>query len=803
YDCCTINSNRGIYNHIWCYNHCINNNVNNRSSHWLNNSSYSYNSWSYNNHNNSSYSYNSWSYNNSSYSYNSCSYNNHNNSSYSYNSCSYNNHNNSSYSYNYKGTYSHIWCYNHSWINNNRSNHWLNNSFYYCCVYNHDHNDWGHNRSRNHNTLRYTDTSREYDNVHINTYSGHFTRNDSSNQSTGCHNNITTNYHNGRDQVYNVTDGLGWCYIAYCNATCKIDTQSSPCPTTAPTTVSPTTAAARISSTSVSPTTLVPTPSTTPSTTTQDCIYVDPPRKNGESWKVKNCTTAICTNGQVTEMTTPCSTVQQPICANGHKPVQVYDEDGCCFHYECKCVCNVWDGSHYLTFDGKSYDFKESCSYYLVKEITSKYNLTIILTNSDCGTSESDSCIKTLLITYQSFSITLTQSKSSGTLVNEVLVNNKRVYPAYSNSVIHITGTDITITLKIPAIGVQVDYRGSSFSIDLSYSFFSGNTEGQCGTCDNSQTNDCRAPNGQVANCSDSAGQWEDPRIPCPTFPPPTTAPPSSTTKLPFTTTVSPCKPAICDLLSSSVFELCYSAVSPEPFIKTCKSDVCEDGKTGCSSLQAYASECSNEGICIDWRNATNGQCEHKCPVDKVYKACGPAVEPTCDDRYNKQFKTDNQPLTNSSNTVEGCFCPEDTTLFNTVYHECVKSCYCVGPNGKPREPGDTWISDCEKCQCDNDTMSVLCEPIKCPETPGLNCSTTGEKVVTEIVDCCPKESCECDVKLCPGALTCSLGFKLNVTMESGDCCPTYECVPKGVCVYNMTEYKVRTQSVSLPQCVT
>ncbi len=59
--------------------------------------------------------------------------------------------------------------------------------------------------------------------------------------------------------------------------------------------------------------------------------------QNGESWKVDNCTTASCINGNITEKPTQCATVPPPICANGHSPVKVYDDDGCCFQYECGC----------------------------------------------------------------------------------------------------------------------------------------------------------------------------------------------------------------------------------------------------------------------------------------------------------------------------------------------------------------------------------------------------------------------------------------------------------------------------------
>lgn len=60
------------------------------------------------------------------------------------------------------------------------------------------------------------------------------------------------------------------------------------------------------------------------------------------------------------------------------------------------------------------------------------------------------------------------------------------------------------------------------------------------GTCDNYKPNDCRSPNGQLESCSDSAGDWVVPGIPCvtPTTPPSTAAP---------TTSPPHCKSVICD----------------------------------------------------------------------------------------------------------------------------------------------------------------------------------------------------------------------------------------------------------------
>uniref|UniRef100_A0A3Q0S162 VWFD domain-containing protein n=1 Tax=Amphilophus citrinellus TaxID=61819 RepID=A0A3Q0S162_AMPCI len=465
-----------------------------------------------------------------------------------------------------------------------------------------------------------------------------------------------------------------------------------------------------------------------------DCNDEYPPRKNGDSWDVGNCTTAMCTNGTITTMPTVCPTVQQPICANGRRVSRIYDDNGCCFHNECECVCDVWGGSHYLTFDGKSYDFNKNCSYYLVKEIIAKYNLTIIV-NHDCDSSDSTFCPMALTVAYKSFTVVLTQLMSSGISTNVVFVNQKRIYPPYKNSDLHITSTDVIITLELQDISTKIVYSGSSLSIDLPYSLFGGNTEGQCGTCDNSQANECRSPNGQVGSCSDTAGLWQVPDTPCVT---PTVQPTPRTTSEAPSSTQPACKPAICDLLTSSLFAPCHTVVPRGPFVTSCVSDVCNGSSNSCSSLEAYATECANKGVCVDWRNATNGLCEPKCPSNKVYVACGPSVEPTCNDRYNEQFQAE----ASTNYTKEGCFCPHGTTLFNTVYDTCVTSCGCVGPDGKPKQLGDTWTSDCQTCVCDKDSMSIQCEPVQCQSVQSPNCSEPGQQLVNNTVNCCTTQSC-------------------------------------------------------------
>lgn len=55
------------------------------------------------------------------------------------------------------------------------------------------------------------------------------------------------------------------------------------------------------------------------------------------------------------------------------------------------------------------------------------------------------------------------------------------MFPTYSNGNFTVTSTGIELRLSIPAIEAIVTFKGLMFSVELPYSFFYNNTEGQCG----------------------------------------------------------------------------------------------------------------------------------------------------------------------------------------------------------------------------------------------------------------------------------------------------------------------------------
>lgn len=58
--------------------------------------------------------------------------------------------------------------------------------------------------------------------------------------------------------------------------------------------------------------------------------------QDGDVW-IGKCTRSTCDDGKLLIEHVQCKHVTKPKCENGQPPVKVYDERGCCFHYECRC----------------------------------------------------------------------------------------------------------------------------------------------------------------------------------------------------------------------------------------------------------------------------------------------------------------------------------------------------------------------------------------------------------------------------------------------------------------------------------
>ncbi|XP_009867821.1 PREDICTED: intestinal mucin-like protein, partial [Apaloderma vittatum] len=329
--------------------------------------------------------------------------------------------------------------------------------------------------------------------------------------------------------------------------------------------------------------------------------------------------------------------------------------------------CTGWGDPHYMTFDGLYYSYQGNCTYVLVEEINKKVdNFGVYIDNYHCDALDAVSCPRTIIVRHETQEVRIATVKPN-TMQVEVTVNRQTVALPYKKFGVSIYESGINHVVEIPELKMNVTYNGLSFSIRMPYSLFGNNTQGQCGTCNNNTSDDCRLPDGTIAeNCETMADHWQvvDPSKPqC--------SPGLIPSRSPSTTPVQPCKEsAICELLMGSVFQPCHKFVRPEKYHAACLFDSCvlPNLDLECSSLQIYAAVCADQGVCIDWRGHTNGVCSYKCPAEKEYRACGPIREITC--KSSQENET-------STKQVEGCFCPNGTMLYDSGVDVCVKTCEC------------------------------------------------------------------------------------------------------------------------------
>ncbi|XP_040528995.1 mucin-2 isoform X12 [Gallus gallus] len=515
----------------------------------------------------------------------------------------------------------------------------------------------------------------------------------------------------------------------------------------------------------------------------------------GESWWLCNCTKAICVeNNTVVIVPVICEPPPKPTCSNGLAPVQVIDDDLCCWHWECDCYCTGWGDPHYMTFDGLYYSYQGNCTYVLVEEIEKRVdNFGVYIDNYHCDARDIVSCPRALIVRHETQEVRIVTVKPN-TLEVEVTVNKQPVALPYKKFGLSVYESGINRVVEIPELKMNVSFNGLSFSIRMPYSLFGNNTQGQCGICNNNTADDCRLPNGNIAeNCETMADYWQvvDPSKPqC--------SPGLVPTKAPSTTTGQPCKESsLCELLWGSVFEKCREVVKPDKYYAACVFDSCTlpDLDLECSSLQIYAAICADQNVCVDWRSHTNGVCSYECPKHKEYRACGPIQETTC--KSSPQNET-------SIKQIEGCFCPNGTMLFDSGVDVCVNTCGCVGLDMIPREFGEKFTADCQDCVCLEGGNGIVCEPHKCPEQNKKSCSGKGFYEVTVVNSedpCCPTVTCKCNTSLCTTEPPkCTLGFEVFSYIPSDECCPVYKCVPKKVCVHQNAEF-LPNSSVFVDKC--
>ncbi|NXL95413.1 MUC2 protein, partial [Alectura lathami] len=247
-----------------------------------------------------------------------------------------------------------------------------------------------------------------------------------------------------------------------------------------------------------------------------------------------------------------------------------------CTKNVCYGTCMIYGSGHYITFDGKFYDFDGSCEYVATQDYCGDKNsggsFSIITENVPCGTT-GVTCSKAIkMFLGVSNDIQKLQPRTAG-------LRQSFVY-----SYEYLTFYLIVKFIK---------------SCGYFHFLFQGKVCGLCGNFDDKSNNDFTTRNGLLeTNILTFGNSWKQSSM-CPDV----------------TEEIKPCdlKPhrkswaeKECSLIRSEVFKVCHSKVCRGHY-EACVHDACSCDSGGdcdcfCSAVAAYAQECTRAQACVFWR---------------------------------------------------------------------------------------------------------------------------------------------------------------------------------------------------------
>ncbi|XP_006820507.2 intestinal mucin-like protein [Saccoglossus kowalevskii] len=458
-----------------------------------------------------------------------------------------------------------------------------------------------------------------------------------------------------------------------------------------------------------------------------------------------------------------CDTGCTPGC--GCPPGLVRKGDTCVRFDECKeCYCMGYGGIHYYSFDGTYFPFEGNCTYVLSRNKEPDSEFEILLGNAQCSRRPQNMCFMNVTVIYKNHEVILSQGP-------QVILDGQEIeIPSY----MEVDGIQVSrpggawiLYLNIPEIKVEVSFYdyNDGFSIMLPGTKYN-DTEGLCGPCNQFPEDDFTMPDGTLTEDEyEFAASWlynvgNDTTCDVSSVPP----------RYPITPEVDDeCKKAIYE----GVFSACNVLVDPAKYYRACLMDrTCKTGQ--CDTLFAYASECSKEGMCLDWRDEHN--CPVTCPGDQIYYACHLPCRMTCANMnvFNEETNCVGQRL-------EGCFCPNGT--IEDEFGNCVPTCErCIEEDGTRRVINETWSpSDCETCKC-TDGGLIQCIRMECPAPP-ICADYKNLNFTRHAGVCCSTYECVCEQSLCPAeshavSPICKTDQEIK-TVTINECCSKEECACK------------------------
>ncbi|XP_045148926.1 IgGFc-binding protein [Echinops telfairi] len=388
-------------------------------------------------------------------------------------------------------------------------------------------------------------------------------------------------------------------------------------------------------------------------------------------------------------------------------------QHGC--HPISTAECQAWGDPHYITLDGKRFDFQGACEYLLSAPCETPpagtENFTVTVANEHRG-SQAVSYTRSVTLHMYKHSLTL-----SAQWPRQLQVDGKlSSLPFYLDSRLHayLSGADVVV---MAANGLTLAFDGNSFARLHVPAAYAGALCGLCGNYNKDPEDDLdkNPGNWQVGGAS---GCGECVPGPCP---PPCTPEQQGAFA----------GPDACGVISAPDGPLapCHGLVPPTQYFQACLLDTCQaEGHPGalCPAVAAYVAACQAAGAQLgEWRRPDF--CPHQCPAHSHYELCGNSCPLSCPSL--------SAPEGCEPACREGCVCDAGFVLSGDT---CVPvgQCGCLHqghyyPLGHTFYPGP----ECERrCECGPGGQ------VHCQE--GAACGPYEECLVENGVQACHPKGC-------------------------------------------------------------
>ncbi|XP_070620088.1 IgGFc-binding protein-like [Erythrolamprus reginae] len=428
-----------------------------------------------------------------------------------------------------------------------------------------------------------------------------------------------------------------------------------------------------------------------------NCVYQGVTYKAGEEfWGDEDCQSRCICDANLGQVV-----CQQSSCQGETKCSVVKGVRGC--HAVSYLTCQASGDPHYLTFDGKKYDFMGSCIYQMAGLCSKDPSLTPFLVTVENNHRGNKAVSYTKVVTVEIYNLVISMSQEfpQRIQVNGVFVE----FPFSYQNKLSLTQSGSYGFIKTD-FGLTVSFDWYSYVRVIVPNSYANALCGLCGNANQVQNDDFLMKDGtQTEDPTQFANSWKVKDIPgcssgctknCPGC--------SDADKQTYQ------GPSYCGILTSKrgPFKRCHNAIDPQTYFDDCVYDTCVykgHHDILCRAIGSYMTACQNQGISVEeWRSPSF--CSVSCPPNTHYELCGSGCPATCKGLIS--------PQRCDAPCLEGCVC--DPGLIRNG-DQCVPEAKCGCFNqGRYYKLGEEFFptASCQqKCTC-MDKGIIKCVTFSC-----------------------------------------------------------------------------------------